>query len=91
MERKVWAKMNQPIQEIWQAKSIQRKKAHTMQKVLWHSRWIALSILIVLNAMGLMNSLSISFFLASNGIGFCLYFLLGQLEGYYECKSNCWI
>ena len=90
MERKVKSKMNQPIQKIGQAKSIQRQKAHTMQKVLWHVRWIVLSLLIIFNAIGLiMNSLLVPFFLAINGIGFSLYFLLGQLEGYFECKSNC--
>ena len=41
MEREVRAKMNQPIQKIGQAKSIQRQKAHTMQKILWHIRWIS--------------------------------------------------
>ena len=89
MERKVQAKMNKPILKIGQAKSIQRQKAHTMQKILWHIRWIILSILIILNAIGLMNSLLVPFFLAINGIGFSLYFLLRQLEGYFECKSNC--
>ena len=82
--------MNQPIQKIGQAKSIQRQKAGTMQKILWHIRWIVLSLLTLLNAIGLiMNSLLVPFFLAINGIGFSLYFLLGQLEGYFECKSNC--
>ena len=44
--------MNQPIQKIGQAKSIQRQKAHAMQKILWHIRWIVLSLLIILNAIG---------------------------------------
>ena len=90
MERKVKSKMNHPIQKIGQAKSIQHQKAHTVQKVLWHVRWIVLSLLIIFNAIGLiMNSLLVSFFLTTNGIGFSLYFLLRQLEGYFECKSNC--
>lgn len=89
MERKVKSKMNQPIQKIGQAKSIQRQKARSMQKVLWHVRWIVLSILIIFNTIGLMHSLLVPFFLGINGIGFSLYFLLGQLEGYFECKSNC--
>ncbi len=81
--------MNKPILKIGQAKSIQRQKAHTMQKVLWHVRWMVLSLLIIFNAIGLMNSLLVPFFLGMNGIGFSLYFLLGQLEGYFECKSSC--
>ena len=88
MEREV-CKINQPIQKIGQAKSIQRQKARAIQKILWHIRWIVLSLLILLNAIGLMNSLPVPVFLAINGIGFSLYFLLGQLEGYFECKSNC--
>ena len=81
--------MNQSVQKIGQEKRIQRQKAQTLQKILWHIRWVVLSLLILLNAIGLMNSLLVPFFLAINGIGFSLYFLLGQLEGYFECKSNC--
>ena len=88
MEREV-CKINQSAQKIGQAKSIQLQKARAIQKILWHIRWIILSILIILNALGLMNSLLVPFFLSMNGIGFSLYFLLGQLEGYFECKSNC--
>ena len=54
--------MNQPIQKIGQAKSIQRQKAHTMQKVLWHVRWIVLSLLIIFNAIGLNEQSSCSIF-----------------------------
>lgn len=81
--------MNQPIQKIGQAKSIQRQKAHSMQKILWHVRWLVLSLLIIFNAIGLMISLLVPLLLATNGIGFSLYFLLRQLEGYFQCKSNC--
>jgi hypothetical protein len=81
--------MNQPIHKIGQAKSIQRQKARSMQKILWHIRWIVLSLLIIFNAIGLMHSLLVSILLATNGIGFSLYFLLGHLEGYFQCKLNC--
>ncbi|WP_338471718.1 hypothetical protein R4Z10_02805 [Niallia sp. XMNu-256] len=81
--------MNKLIQRIGQAKSIQQQKARSMQKILWHVRWVVLSLLIIFNAIGLMNDLLVPFFLAINGIGFSFYFLLGQLEGYFECKSNC--
>ena len=33
--------------------------------------------------------ISIHLFLSVNGFSFALYLLLGQLEGYFACKSNC--
>lgn len=81
--------MNQHIPQLEQAKVKRHQKARSMQKILWHIRWIVLSILIILNVIGLISSQFGSFFLAINGIGFSLYFLIGQLEGYFECKSNC--
>ena len=56
------ARSNKHILKIGQAKSIQRQKAHTMRKVFWHVRWMVLSLLIICNAIGLMNSLLVPFF-----------------------------
>ena len=83
--------MSQSIEKIQQANSVQRQKARMMQKILWHIRWILLIVFIIFNAIGLMTAISVHYFLAVNGIGLCLYLLLGQLEGYFDCKSNCHI
>lgn len=81
--------MNQPIQKTGQDKSDERRQARTIQKILWHIRWVLLILLIIFNSIGFINSISVHTFLAINGIGLCLYLLLWQLEGYFECKANC--
>ena len=77
------------IQPIHKFNSSQRQKAVAMQKILWHIRWIVLSLVILFNFIGLINPIPVRFLLAIDGMGICVYLLLGQLEGYYECKINC--
>ena len=59
------------------------------QKLLWHIRWMLLCLVILMNVVGVMMNLSAHALIAANGISLSLYFLLGQLEAYFDCKSNC--
>ena len=59
------------------------------QKLLWHIRWMLLCLVIVMNVVGFMMNLSAHALIAVNGISLSIYFLLGQLEAYFDCKSNC--
>jgi hypothetical protein len=66
-----------------------RKIAGKCQKVIWHLRWILLMFLMAFNVYEFINKLDLHLFLSVNGFSFALYLLLGQLEGYFACKSNC--
>ncbi|MBM4762967.1 hypothetical protein [Bacillus sp. B15-48] len=70
---------------------MKKNEARTCQRVIWHVQWILLIIVMLFNIIGWMNGLETHVFIGVNGFSFALYFLLGQLEGYYECKSNCQI
>ena len=59
------------------------------QKLLWHIRWMLLCLVILMNVVGFMMNLSAHALIAVNGISLSIYFLLGQLEAYFDCKSNC--
>ena len=59
------------------------------QKLLWHIRWILLCLVVVMNVVGFMVNLSAHALIAVNGISLSIYFLLGQLEAYFNCKSSC--
>ena len=63
----------------------ERKK----QKLLWHIRWMLLCLVILMNVIGFMMNLSAQTLIAVNGISLSIYFLLGQFEAYFDCKSNC--
>ena len=59
------------------------------QKLLWHIRWVLLCLVILMNVVGFMMNLSAHTLIAVNGISLSIYFLLGQFEAYFDCKSNC--
>ena len=59
------------------------------QKLLWHIRWMLLCLVILMNVVGFMMNLSAHTLIAVNGISLSIYFLLGQFEAYFDCKSNC--
>jgi hypothetical protein len=63
--------------------------ARKKQKLLWHFRWLLLCFVILMNIAGFMMNLSAHALIALNGVSLSLYFLLGQLEAYFDCKSNC--
>ena len=92
MERGRPTKMDQTGRKVEEIKHyVQRdfKSARKKQKLLWHIRWILLCLVIVMNVVGFMMNLSAHALIAVNGISLSLYFLLGQLEAYFDCKSNC--
>ncbi|WP_394236859.1 hypothetical protein [Niallia oryzisoli] len=68
---------------------MKKNPARKIQKVIWHIRWMLLCIIILFNMVGLICSLSLVVVLATDSISFSIYFLLGQLDGYFDCKSNC--
>lgn len=63
--------------------------ARKCQKVIWHLRWILLIVVMIFNVYGFFNRQQFYVYVSVNVFSFALYFLLGQLDGYFECKSNC--
>ena len=63
--------------------------ARKKQKLLWHIRWVLLCLVVFMNVVGFMMNLSAPALITINGISLSVYFLLGQLEAYFDCKSNC--
>ena len=59
------------------------------QKLLWHIRWMLLCLVILMNVVGFIMDLSAHTLIAVNGSSLSIYFLLGQFEAYFDCKSNC--
>lgn len=66
-----------------------REFATKVQKVIWHSRWGLLLILIIMNIYAFFSELTAVRSISMNGFCLALYFLLAQVEGYFECKSQC--
>ena len=92
MERGRPTKMDQPGRKVEEIKHyVQRDftSARKKQKLLWHIRWILLCLVIVMNVVGFMMNLSAQALIVVNGISLSIYFLLGQFEAYFDCKSNC--
>ena len=92
MERGRPTKMDQTGRKVEEIKHyVQRDfmSARKKQKLLWHIRWILLCLVIVMNVVGFVMNLSAQALIVVNGISLSIYFLLGQLEGYFDCKSNC--
>lgn len=65
------------------------KAARKMQKVLWHIRWVLLAGIIIYDVLSYSSPLLLEKFLRIHAIAFAVYFLLGLLEGYFECKGSC--
>ncbi len=63
--------------------------AKKMQKILWHSRWIVLTGIVLYNAFGIISPHHNGPLLQTNATLFAIYFLLGLFEGYFECKGSC--
>ena len=68
---------------------MKKQTAFFTQKIIWHIRWVLLIGLMIFNAFCFYRAIEIESSLPANGFVFALYFLLGQLEGYFECKSSC--
>jgi hypothetical protein len=65
------------------------KTVKRVQKILWHFRWMLLTGLMVYNLYSFIVSFKLSSFLPVHGFIFALYFFLGLLEDYLECKISC--
>jgi Flp pilus assembly protein TadB len=91
MERMKPTIMGQTGRKVEEVNYVQRNfvSAGKKQKLLWHIRWMLLCLVILMNVVGVMMNLSAHALIAVNGISLSLYFLLGQLEAYFDCKSNC--
>lgn len=63
--------------------------AKNIQRGLWHLRWMLLIGFIGFNLYSLLVTFKLSYFLPINGVTIGFYFLMGMMEAYYECKSNC--
>jgi hypothetical protein len=63
--------------------------ARKMQKLLWHTRWILLVGIMLYNLYSFFSTLNLELYLRVHGFGFALYFCLGLLERYFECKGSC--
>ena len=65
------------------------RTAKKMQKIIWHLRWILLAGIILYDIFSCYSSFQIQLFLRLHGISFALFFILGLLEDYFECKGSC--
>lgn len=77
------------VEEVNQHVQRNFASARKKQKLFWHFRWLLLCFVILMNIAGFMINLSAHALIALNGVSLSLYFLLGQLEAYFDCKSNC--
>ncbi len=66
-----------------------RDRTKMYQRIIWHIRWILLLMLILFNGLSLLFYLKLQVVITIDSMSFCLYFLLSQLDGYLDCKSNC--
>lgn len=63
--------------------------AKTVQRLLWHLRWMLLAGLMVYNLYSLIVSFNLSSFLPVNGFIFALSLFIGMWEDYFDCKLKC--
>jgi ABC-type multidrug transport system permease subunit len=63
--------------------------ARKMQKLLWHTRWLLLVGIMLYNFYSFFSTLHLDQYLCVHGFGFAMYFFLGLLAGYFECKGSC--
>jgi len=64
-------------------------RAALLQKWLWHIRWMLLVGIVIFNGFGLFSPIDIERILLANGCLFATYLFCKQVEGYFECKSQC--
>ncbi len=68
---------------------METNRAALFQKWLWHIRWMLLVGVVIYNGLGLIYPIHIERILLVNGCLFATYLFCKQLEGYFECKSQC--
>lgn len=64
-------------------------RAAILQKLLWHIRWMLLVGIMVYDGFGLIRPINIEKILLVNGCLFATYLFCKQIEGYFECISQC--
>jgi hypothetical protein len=70
-------------------KEVTAKVAKTGQRILWHTRGILLTGLLLYNLYAYIISFQQTLYIQLHGVIIVLYFMLGLLEDYLECKTNC--
>lgn len=65
------------------------RTAKMLQKTFWHIRWVLLAGIMLYNIFCFFTSFELARFLPVHGFVFALYFFLGLLEDYFNCKGSC--